>query len=213
MDINTKEVLRYLGYKGCEADEKTLDLINHVKIEIITSIQPRSLYRECKLEYLSDSAVKLDGIEFHSEKLVKHLRNSDRILLFAATLGMQSDILVRRYAGVDTARAAVMQAATAAAVESFCDDVCENIAKEEEKRGYYLRPRFSPGYADLSLESQKEFFKLLDCTKRIGLTLSENCMMIPTKSVTAFIGLTKDKDCNFNACAACGNKNCEFRRG
>ena len=168
MDINTKEVLRYLGYKGREADEKTLDLINHVKIEIITSIQPRSLYRECKLEYLSDSAVKLDGIEFHSEKLVKHLRNSDRILLFAATLGMQSDILVRRYAGVDTARAAVMQAATAAAVESFCDDVCENIAKEEEKRGYYLRPRFSPGYADLSLESQKEFFKLLDCTKQIG---------------------------------------------
>ena len=78
MDINTKEVLRYLGYKGREADEKTLDLINHVKIEIITSIQPRSLYRECKLEYLSDGAVKLDGIEFHSEKLVKHLRNSDR---------------------------------------------------------------------------------------------------------------------------------------
>lgn len=212
MNIETKEVLRYLGYKQSEPDEKTLQLINHIKIEIITSIQPKSIYRECRLKYISDNEITVDGVPFKSKKLRQHLRNSDRILLFAATLGMQSDILVRRYQGVDTARAAVMQAALAAATESFCDEVCENIANEEKPNGYFLRPRFSPGYGDLPLESQREFFKVLDCTKRIGLTLSDSCLMIPTKSVTALIGLTKDSDCSFNACKECENKDCEFKR-
>ena len=45
MDINTKEVLRYLGYKGREADEKTLDLINHVKIEIYVDSAEKSVQR------------------------------------------------------------------------------------------------------------------------------------------------------------------------
>ena len=38
----------------------------------------------------------------------------------------------------------------------------------------------------------KEFEKmksLLELQKRIGLTLTDTCEMVPTKSVTAFIGL------------------------
>lgn len=212
MNIETKEVLRYLGFRGHKPDEVTLKLINSAKIEIISSVQPKSIYREFNLKYISDSIISVDGVKFNSKKLRSHLKNSDRILLFAATLGLESDVMVRRYQNVDTARAAVMQAALAAAVESFCDDVCSDISREEAKKGYYLRPRFSPGYGDMALESQREFFSLLDCTKRIGLTLSDSCIMIPTKSVSAFIGLTKDKDCNFNSCGDCDNIDCEFRR-
>lgn len=212
MNIDTKEVLRYLGYCGRGADDKTLQLIDSVKIEILMSVQPKSIYREFGLKYISDNVISVGGVQFKSSKLRSHLRNSDRILLFAATLGLESDTLVRRYQNIDSARAAVMQAALAAAVESFCDDVCGDIAREEQLKGYYLRPRFSPGYGDMALESQREFFSLLDCTKRIGLTLSDSCLMIPTKSVSAFIGLTKDEECNFNSCVDCENGNCEFRR-
>lgn len=212
MNIETKEVLRYLGYRSKEPEEQTLKLINSVKLEILMSVQPKSIYREFKLKYISDSVISVGNMRFSSKKLRLHLRNSDRILLFAATLGLESDVLVRRYQNVDTARAAVMQAALAAAAESFCDDVCSDISREEKENGYYLRPRFSPGYGDMALESQRDFFTLLDCAKRIGLTLSDSCLMIPTKSVSAFIGLTKDKECNFNLCSGCDNINCGFRR-
>lgn len=212
MKIDTKEVLRYLGYHGNKSDEQTIELINSVKLEIIMSVQPKSIYREFELKYISDSIISVGGVCFKSKKLRSHLKNSDRILLFAATLGLQSDALVGRYQNVDSARAAVMQAALAATVESFCDDICGDISCEEQEKGYYLRPRFSPGYGDMALESQRDFFKLLDCSKRIGLTLSDSCIMIPTKSVTAFIGLTKDKECNFNSCGGCENIDCAFRR-
>lgn len=213
MDIKTQEVLRYLGYRRHEADQTVKALVDHVKIEVVTSVQPKSIYKEYPLEYRSEQEITVGGVTFRSEKLRRHLRNADRILLFAATLGSQSDILVRRYQGVDSARAAVMQASLSAATESFCDEVCENIAAEERLKGYFLRPRFSPGYGDMPLESQRDFFRLLDCSRRIGLTLTDSCLMLPTKSVTAFIGLTKDEECNFNACAACGNAGCEFKRG
>ena len=51
-----------------------------------------------------------------------------------------------------------------------------------------MRPRFSPGYGDVSLEVQKDFFRLLPC-QRIGLTLMDTLIMSPEKSVTAFIGI------------------------
>lgn len=34
-------------------------------------------------------------------------------------------------------------------------------------------------------------FSLLDCPKRIGVTLGDTLLMSPSKSVTAFIGITR----------------------
>lgn len=53
---------------------------------------------------------------------------------------------------------------------------------------------------------------LLDCAKRIGLTLTDGYMLTPIKSVTAVIGLTEDTVCNNSKCAACVNRACEFRK-
>ena len=52
----------------------------------------------------------------------------------------------------------------------------------------FFKPRFSPGYGDLSLEVQKEIFSLLDCPRKIGVSLGDSLLMTPSKSVTAIIG-------------------------
>ncbi|MBO5857729.1 MAG: Vitamin B12 dependent methionine synthase activation subunit, partial [Clostridia bacterium] len=44
---------------------------------------------------------------------------------------------------------------------------------------------------DLELTTQKDIFKILDCSKKIGLTLNDSLLMSPTKSVTAFVGIIK----------------------
>ncbi|MCD8174473.1 MAG: hypothetical protein LUD41_00780 [Phascolarctobacterium sp.] len=41
---------------------------------------------------------------------------------------------------------------------------------------------------------QKKIFELLNCPKKIGVTLTEGLMMVPTKSVTAIIGLARDSE-------------------
>ena len=65
---------------------------------------------------------------------------------------------------------------------------------------------------DWRLEDQRQLLMLLDCAKRIGLTLTDGYMLTPIKSVTAVIGLTEDTVCNTSKCAACVNQACEFRK-
>jgi hypothetical protein len=50
--------------------------------------------------------------------------------------------------------------------------------------------RFSPGYGDLPLALQGDFLRTLGAEKRLGVTLSAGGLCIPTKTVTAVIGLS-----------------------
>ncbi|MGN0571127.1 MAG: vitamin B12 dependent-methionine synthase activation domain-containing protein [Candidatus Fimenecus sp.] len=213
MKISEKEVLRYLGFRQNAPDEATLHLIDEVETVMQTEIQPKSIYGEFPLVFLSKREVKIGDKVFDSEKLCRHLRTCERVLVFAATLGAGADRLLRRYSATDSAKAAVAQAVLAAATESYCDEVCAEIAAKENKNGWYLRPRFSPGYGDMALTAQKDLFSLLEITKRIGLVLTESCLMLPTKSVTAFIGLTREAElCDKRGCALCDNTDCAYRK-
>ena len=112
------------------------------------------------------------------------------------------------------AKAAIVQAAGAAGIESYVDQVEDSIRQDAIKRGWYLRPRFSPGYGDFALDHQKDIFQILECEKRIGLTLTEGNLMMPSKSVTAIIGLTTEerKSCQMEKCSLCAKTDCEFRQ-
>ena len=80
----------------------------------------------------------------------------------------------------------IFSAAAASKIEEVCDGLEEQIKAEHSVS---LRQRYSPGYFDLDISNQKKVFSLLELTKRIGLMLTDTCEMVPTKSVTAFIGI------------------------
>lgn len=214
MDIENKEVLRYLGFRQNAPDEATLRCIDEVESALASVLSPKSIYGEFPLVFLTEREAQIGGKVFESEKLCRHLRSCGRVLVFAATLGTGADGLLRRYAATDSAKTAVAQAVLAAATESYCDEVCANIAAREKEKGWYLRPRFSPGYGDLALTTQKDLFSLLEITKRIGITLTDTCLMLPTKSVTAFIGLTRQpQPCGHTDCMLCDKADCAYRKG
>ncbi len=212
MQLSEKEVLRYLGYRTHAADERTRQMIHEVTLAAEAEIQPKSVYMELPLRILSENEVQIGATVFKSQKLSRHLCGCERILVFAATLGAGADRLLRRFSAANSAQAAVAQAVLAAMTESYCDSVCESIAQQEEQNGWYLRPRFSPGYGDLPLTAQRDLFRLCDITKRIGIALTDSCLMLPTKSVSAFIGLTRQKDgCTAGGCALCDKTDCAYR--
>ena len=89
----------------------------------------------------------------------------------------------------------------------------ESIRAELEEEHLYLRPRFSPGYGDFDICYQEPVVRMLNCAKTIGLTLTDSFMMTPTKSVTAVIGISTQKDrCPISGCEVCTKKDCEYRR-
>lgn len=215
MNIREREVYRYLGYRNQEPDARTRELIQEVSEELLEVVSPKSVAREfhCTIGehtvFLRDETTEF---VLKSKNLSYNLKNCEYVVLFAATLGHTADKLMMKYEITNMAKASITQAVAAELIESYCNDLQEQIRSKWEKKGYCLRPRFSPGYGDLALEYQKLFFDVLSCEKRIGLTLTDTLLMLPTKSVTALIGITKDKDdCNIAKCHNCTKKDCEYR--
>ena len=131
----------------------------------------------------------------------------------AATLGIGVDRLISRASAVRMSDAVIYQAVAAAMIEAYCDEVNDTLRQEAERVGLYCRPRFSPGYGDFQIEHQRDFSRLLDTPRKIGLTVTESCLLVPIKSVTAVIGLSNSRQpCHRKGCEECEKTDCAFRR-
>ena len=210
---NDRELLRYLGCKnGTAPDQNTADLIMQCKQELEAVASPRVTWREYPLSF-QGHVIDMTCLQTQSKSLERNLRDCERVLLFAATLGSQVDVLLHRYNMIQMSKAVVMQAASVAMLETFCDEQNEKLKEEYQEKGWYLRPRFSPGYGDFPLECQKQIAPALELRKRIGVTLTDSLLMAPSKSVTAVIGVSRlPRNCTVQGCEACAKRDCAYRR-
>lgn len=188
-EIDIKELCRYLGYGKNEPDERTKAAIRSVIDEYIPCVRERHVTLEVPITVGADG-VALPGGYLPSKSLARTLDGCECAVIMAATLGAECDRLMMRYESSDMAKAAIAQACGACAIEVLCDRICADIEQVAALRGLYSRRRFSPGYGDLPLETQNFFIAALDAQKKIGLTLTSSLMMVPTKSVTAIVGLS-----------------------
>ena len=212
-EIKQSEVLRYLGYRGQRADEAITEQIRECIHEMLRVIQPRCVYRRFPLTFLEEDTMEAGGLVLKSRNLSTNLRGCREVIYFAATLGNGVDRLMTRFGRLNITKAAILQAVGAAAMEAYCDQCQRNLEEDLQAEHLYLRPRFSPGYGDLSLTYQAEFLRVLEATKKIGIVLSEGGVMIPEKSVTAVMGLSREQTkCHVEGCESCENKNCAYRR-
>lgn len=184
-DVNRKEVLRYARAEG---DEATLALLESCIAEAGDKLSYKVCYARFGIEIHGDE-IDLGFTRTRSHSLARCLDGCHEIVLLAATVGFGIDRLIEKYSLISPSRAIMLQALGSERVEALCDEFCNDLAIEEEKKGNTLRPRFSPGYGDLALDLQKDIFAALGCTKAIGITLGDNLFMNPTKSVTAIIGI------------------------
>ena len=213
MDHLMREAVRYLGYGKHAVDDQTLRLIADSFGSLRSVGSRKSVYRIFDLEQEDGETVRFGSLTVKSKSLGKNLRGCDKIVLFGATLGIGVDQLLSRTSKTDMAKTVVLQACAAALLEEYCDECQERIRQEMESEGRYLRPRFSPGYGDFPIECQRDMVRMLDCAKSIGLTLTESCMMAPSKSVTAVIGAGRAAvRCHRQGCESCEKLDCIYRR-
>lgn len=201
-----RECLRYAGTEARALTAAERMLFEECQKEAAEKL----MYKVCWGRFpVSIAGDRLDfGFgEVESADLRKNLDGCEEVIIFAATVGLEIDRLIRRYTRLSPAKALFFQAIGAERIESLCDAV--NAEWKEEYQT--LRPRFSPGYGDLSLEMQKDIFRVLDCPRKIGLTLNESLLMSPSKSVTAIIGIGGGAEEVKNKCSVCRKTDCAYR--
>lgn len=181
--VSEKEILRYAGCRS--ADHAVSELMHSCLDEIKSLLNCRVCWCELPVLINGDQCC-FELFELRSKKLAANLAPCSRVVLFAATIGIGIDRVIAKYNLASPSKAVMLQAIGAERIEALCDSFCHDIAKEYKS---ITMPRFSPGYGDLPLETQLDIFALLDCPKRIGVSLNSSLLMAPSKSVTAFVGL------------------------
>ncbi len=179
--LNEKEIFRYLGMQDKNQE------INKLLKECLEEINGKLTYSVCYLKtpITVDNGVDFSHFKVNSKALAKNLSGCKSAIVFVATVGIEVDRLIKKYSVISPTKAVIFQAIGAERIESLCNAFCDDLKLEYLK----IAPRFSAGYGDFSLEYQTEIFKILNPEKHLGVTLLDSKLMLPTKSVTAIVGI------------------------
>lgn len=180
-EINLNEINRYMGCP--KRDDSMTKMISDALSEAEFSYKAVYTVTDIKV---SGNTVDFGSFKAESEALTKNLSDCKKTIVFACTVGVGIDRLIAKYSKISPAKALVFQAIGSERAEALADTFCKETEKE---LGIKLGNRFSAGYGDLPLSTQKDIFALLNCNKYLGLSLSDSFLISPTKSVTAFIGI------------------------
>ncbi|WP_102399326.1 methionine synthase [Haloimpatiens massiliensis] len=213
MAIDKKEVLRYLGYRGQHIDENMHRLIDDCIEETEKAVQEHFLYNIFPI-IKKEEYMELEGtnIVLKGKDIQSHLCNAKSCAVMTVTIGGEIEKIIRYYEIVNLTKAAVLDACATVAVEILCDKVEDNIKRFAEEQDLFITQRYSPGYGDFSIEIQSDILRVLGSYK-MGLTCTDNFILMPRKSVTALIGIV-DKEFNKKRhCKNCSNyKSCAYRK-
>ena len=180
---DTREALRYIGVSPNAPDVQLLSAVENVKSEIVRAAKYAACYSVVDCVCL-DGGILLGELSIQSKALEKNLRGCSSAYIFAATSGAEIDRLISREMVKSSVRGLIADSLGSAAIEAFCNDLNRKLSGNLK-----THPRFSPGYGDFDIGFQRNLIQLLDARRKIGLSLTDSCMMTPTKSVTAVIGM------------------------
>jgi len=184
MTIDEREICRYLRLQGHAPGAALEERIKAMREAALKTIRPMRVWRRF------DDLFVAGGMD--SKTLKEHLEGCHAVYLVCTTIGADFDALQRRTSATSPVDAFVLQAIGAAAIEEWTDETeCE--IRRDLKDGEMLVSRYSPGYGDWPLEAQRRLFELLDASHTAGVSLTDSLLMVPSKSVSAMIGVKKEE--------------------
>lgn len=205
-NIPIREALHFLGWKGSPLDEAVLGGVREMIALAVRYAEPRVTLLRRRIQ--ADG--ELEGTAFipQGNDVREMLAHCHEGVLIAGTLGAQSERLLLRMQAQDAAKALLLDAALSAGIEAVMDAQEEALRAQLQKEGLYLTDRFSPGYGDMPLTQTREICDILHAQRSIGLTVSASGIMIPRKSVTAVMGISRSPlPCRPKGCAVCEMRN------
>lgn len=215
IQVDKAETLRYLGYKNSKVDEETARLLDECIHEIKNVSELMYVYQLFDIHKENNTVFfKNSSIEIESNDLAKLFKTSDKAAVIAATLGYKVEQKIKYYSLTDLTKGVIFDACAASYIEALCDYAEAEIKEIANSCGLSTTFRYSPGYGDVHISHQASILSSLNAQKHIGLTVSDSSILIPRKSVTAFIGFAKVIEQKQKTCIDCNLfGNCSFSKG
>ena len=197
LKVDRQASLRYLGYTQQTLDQTLIDRLEKLACQCENELEPTFIWRivpidQAKSQWNEDDprvVLKHTELQLPGKDITHHLEGATFVALMACTLGMKSERELRLLSSTNALDALVWGSCANALIEATAEEAQKDIANEVTTNGLYARMRFSPGYGDLPLSVQPLFLKTIQAQRNLGLTLNESNLLIPTKSITAIVGI------------------------
>ena len=214
LQIDPKETRRYAGLmKAKDFDEQMI--LDACQDGLLLSA-PKGIWTLYDYDCQTQTVEAAPPFVIEGKKIGAHLAGCEKVILLSATVGDAiEEEVTKRFSRGEYASSVLLDAAATTAVEQIADGMERAIAPQMARAGYGMRWRFSPGYGDWPLAQQPEMIRVCH-SEDIGVHLSDSCMLMPRKSITAIIGLYKveagkKEHATPKGCAACPKIDCPSR--
>lgn len=178
----------------------------------------KAILRETTIDQF-DSVYRGEGDNDSETPLEAIFPRASQLALFATTLGEAisrkiGELFDRR----DFALASILDAYASEGADAAAGIVQEAFGDSLDRDGRLTGTsrllRYSPGYCGWHVSGQKALFAALD-PSRVGIRLTESCLMQPLKSISGVIvagpGEIHDFDDSYRFCADCETHGCRER--
>lgn len=195
-DFRRREIYRYLRLEGSEPDE---EIKGDVERNLNRLLKTAQIAKTAELRTISreENLLRFGTFQTESRVLAENLKTSEYVVLFAITLGAAVDRLINRLTIVSKTDAFVTDACATEVLESYANSYCKEVKEAAALYDLTTHPRFSPGFADFGLEHQWPLIRTLKADKKIHIALTDGNMLIPTKTITAVMGLDQRRQDDF----------------
>lgn len=162
---------------------------------------PQAVYKLVAVEPTPAGPRLPDGAILHCPALGP----AGRLFLAVCTIGPALESRCQEWAGRgDLTRAFILDALGVVALQELGSRLERHLAHELAPQGLRIGCPQSPGQDNWPLTDQRALFALLQ-PERIGIHLSENCLMVPLKSASSAFPVGKEGELPAGgpACARC----------
>lgn len=183
-------VLMRLGYRRpAQVPEKTGLLIDEIMETGRALLRPRAIHGTFDAATLEPGVSLIAGtLRAQSLSLHERLLGCRRAVLFAATIGPETDAWIHHLMDKEEmTRGLLADAFASSAAIALGLEVEKIAARVLAGEGLAPTRRYAPGYGDWALSDQAPLCGLV-AGGRIGITLTEEFLMIPAKSISGVIG-------------------------
>ncbi len=210
--LSAEDILLGQGIDPARASNRLFETAKSVIEESHNLLKPAALYRIVKVNKFKQEQVSFEGGIFEGSLVTRAMAGADHLYIAVCTIGGDLDNRVANFMNDNPVMAIALDGAGIAGLRKVSRAVEDIISAEACELGLDLGMRAQPGQEGWPIEQQREIFNILT-TGKIGVRLTESCLMLPRKSVSFVIPRGKALNNSVAPCDFCSKRNrCDWRK-
>lgn len=156
--------------------------------------------------------INVNGVVFKTGKQVaRFFKHMNKVAIFVCSAGKEVSERAKQLSlKGELVEGYLIDLLGSVMAEKAMDKIQAFLQDEMKKSGMQISNRYSPGYCDWDVKEQQQLFTFFP-ENFCRVTLSNSCLMIPTKTVSGMIAIGENVRFHKYVCDACNSVNCLYR--